>query len=72
MTNTALIQGDYYLDKYKIGEDESKIVFHIPINMHIDLYANKEFLLDNFRNVNVTIVYPNTHIQIVTCYKKVN
>lgn len=64
-----LVQQDYFLDKFKVQENNEKIVFEIPVGVHIDLLENRDFLLKQFKNVEVTIQYPRTRTQIVTCFK---
>lgn len=59
------------LEKYKKYETVEKIVFHLPIGMHVDLSGeNREYLLKIFKEVTVTIEYHDPDNQIVECFKK--
>lgn len=58
------------LNRFKVFEDKTKIIFRVPIDViQIVLTGNEDLMNTLFKRVSVEQNAPNINIQIVTCYK---
>lgn len=57
------------IDKFKLAEDDSIVIFEIPIVNQIDFESSRERLLTIFRNVELEMERDSI-VYWVKCFKK--